>query len=79
MRDTLYQLGRRELRILNGALTNLGTYNILNKIQSVSLVNNERKKMDYRVQMEVIKCNTRVAMETQKAKWLKAGLIRPTK
>ena len=37
--------------------------------------------------MDVIKCNTEVAMETkgkreiqkQKAKWLKAGLLRPTK
>ena len=39
--------------------------------------------------MEVIECNTEVAMETvsrgsakffkQKAKWLKAGLLRPTK
>ena len=37
--------------------------------------------------MEVIKCNTEVAMETvgkcenvkQKAKWLKVGLLRPTK
>ena len=37
--------------------------------------------------MEVIECNTEVAMETvgegeifkQKAKWLKVGLLRPTK
>ena len=42
-------------------------------------------QIDYRVRMEVIKCNTEVALETigeapnLKAKWLKTGLLRPTK